>query len=245
VHFLVGDASWLESPSSLSLLPGVARNVCQSLVILYFCLSVLVDGTIFVRNIQESFQPMFFQCSGRRSTETTPSGSMHEKDVEGEGYRATEHPEKLQGTQQHPRVIASPDDWRCGAVSWWILWSALAICLVTFVGLAIGDFDDILGLTAALIASQTTLSWPSFFHYWQFGRIPPQERSCSKHGTGTAFCHCANTRIRSVVDALIIAVSIVLFLFGLWANSQDIANHYQSKHPKLFTCTKLTLKLVQ
>jgi Transmembrane amino acid transporter protein len=244
VYLLVGNASWLESPSSLSLQPGTAKNICQSLIIVYFCLSVLVDGTIFVRNIQNTFQPMFSVCLGRDEKETLPPSHQTNKDSEPDDYGATTWPEKMDYSKSFA-AVAPPDDWRCSAISWWVVWSALTISVVTLVGLAIGDFDDILGLTAALIASQTTLSWPSFFHYHHYGRALPEESNCSKHGVGTGFCHCARRRFQAVADALIIAAAIVLFMFGLWANSQDIANHYQSKHPKLFSCSKLPLSLLQ
>ena len=108
-------------------------------------------------------------------------------------------------------------------MAWWFLWSAATLLVVAFLSIAISSFDDIIGLTASLIAAQTTVSWPTMFHYFEF-YYPKEGIRDWRDYVGAAF------------DFIIFFAGIYLFVAGTWANSLDIARMYEKAPKSMFSC---------
>jgi hypothetical protein len=291
-----GNATWLESPANMSLKPGIPKDVTQAIVIIYFSLAVLVDGTTFIRNVQTYFQPLLVSvccclcppgsshinaqinavgpkavtlaanesaASVRASKDTAANkrrpcncragasddvdssrSTADENDVNRMPRNATD---EMKGCScscalqpypaRRPRNVADLNDWSITATAWWFLWCALTMSCVAFIAIGVGNFDVIMAITAALVASQTSISWPSFCHYWLFCKTSRKE--CYHHGTGTSPCKCKSMRGMCIADLSVVLLGVGLLVTGLWAyGTAYIVLQFKTSHPSHVACTR-------
>lgn len=258
VYLLVGNAPWLESPVTVSMQDGLAKDVCQVFVVLYFSLALMVDGTIFVQNVQKFLQPkvssILCKCL-QRSEDQEHSQGLRQLQVCDYGTSASDSEPKDSAASAYGEVSCSksPGAGRTGsshneyAISsstqsplrsflWWLLWCLLVIGVAIVITMFLSDFDDVLGLTAALIASQAVVSWPAFFHYWLFRRSRPKSKTCYYHSNGTDPCHCDEPSMVPLVEGLVIVSGVCLLLFGVWSNFVDAADQLDKDKHGIMAC---------
>jgi hypothetical protein len=296
VYMTTGNATWLESPANMSLKPGIPKDVTQAIVIIYFSLAVLVDGTTFIRNVQTYFQPLLVSifcclCPPARShikaqinavdpkavtpaENESPTSVRACKDTAAKNRRpcncragesddldssrrtADENAvyrmphdatEEMKGSAcscapqpspaRRPRNVADLNDWSIMATAWWFLWCALTMSFVAFVAIGVGNFDVIMAITAALVASQTSISWPSFCHYWLFCKTSRKE--CYHHGTGTSPCKCKSMRGTCIADLSVVLLGVALLVTGIWAyGTAYIVLKFKTSQPSHVACTR-------
>lgn len=256
VYLLVGDATWLDSPVTVSMQQGLAKDICQVFVVLYFSLAIMVDGTIFVQNIQKILQPncvcTLSNClRGRGNLEDQ---GLRQAQVHGYGTSTSEQDLKMTAAsadadkpfkyetsigspgERHEHDISPRDESPIKSFFLWLLWCVLAIGVAIVVTMFLSDLDDVLGLTAALIASQAVVSWPAFFHYWLFKRSRPKSISCYFHGNGTDPCLCDEPNAIPVREGMIVGTGIVLLIFGVWSNFVDAAEQLNKDRHGIMAC---------
>lgn len=125
--------------------------------------------------------------------------------------------------------------------SWWLLWSALTMMAAFLIVKAGGSFEDLPGIVAALIACQTTISWPSVLFYQLYERAKRRSEDCYYHGSGTAPCHCAKKYRLLSPRVLLLVIGVVLGIVGVWGNSVELAAYWKHNktHIEFFGCRKI------
>lgn len=244
VYATVGDATWMTSPANLSLNDGVTKNVCLSFLIVYFSISVLVDGTVFLRNVQASVQPSVSLPSDSHDVnakalkkqrqleldnekESEPDEASRQKAASGSFQTASNGP-----ATESPAKIAGVK----GYLSW-LLWSSVTMALVALATAAIGDYNNLIGIVAALVATQTSITWPCFFHFWMHERIFERHEECYYHGSGTNPCRCSRRKLMFSPRVWLALLGIAISAVGLWSNAIDlVGNRPKSASIGWFDC---------
>jgi len=58
VYHIAGDATWIISPLTLSLPPGVLRNIVAAFVLVHLAVTMTIHATVFSRAVQTAAEPM-------------------------------------------------------------------------------------------------------------------------------------------------------------------------------------------
>jgi len=183
VYGMVGDATWLQSPFTLTLPPSAAMNSVLVLIIIHTMMGMSINGIVFVRAFQLRLQPKLQLAFRQRRTMVSNFESAAEN-----------------------VKIDSPDIWTWSAALWWGLWSALTALFVYFVDLVIPWFDDIIGLAAALVATQSNIIWPALFdnHLFHLQMFP-------------------KSPLRVLFNRFLMMIGVFLMVLGLFANFYDLS----------------------
>lgn len=250
----MGDASWMVSPANLSLKDGLPKKISHALVVAYFSSSLLVDGTCFVKKMDVFLRPKL-TTTGRVGKQkyiddelsmyapASATGGDLEKGLKGSGGSARSGKSSTRSSKQdtdddwsEPKSTASP----LVESSWWLLWSTLTMLATFVVVRAVGTLDDVVRIVAALIACQTTITWPSLLFYQLYERSKRRSEDCYYHGSGTAPCHCSRRYRILSPRVLLLALGVFLGIFGVWGNSVDLAAYWKQnkKSFELFGCRK-------
>lgn len=276
VYATVGAADWLTSPLSLSLSPSTSRAMAvmvHSLVILHVTSEMVVDGTVFIRAMQRHLQPVMhgFVNRVKYGSPTMPAAAvvggveMASPTSAAGGVAPVATPSTatapLEPTAAEPPTVvpemlpykvAPTTDWTPSAVCWWALWSAVTVVAIVLLDLLIPSFDDLIGLAAALVASQTSLAWPAALawgrthHAWGgwrtalgLGRIrvPADDRVVK--GASSQEPPDVKGRFSSLAlltaDMAVLVIAAAFLLSGTAANVEDIVKNGTGVR-KLFSC---------
>lgn len=229
IYSFVGNVSWLRSPISLSLDDGVAKNVCHVFLLLSFALASLVDATIFVRIAQALLQPLASQCF--RSSIEAPDNYFEQSTDTAEAS-------DLENIKQPPTNSLdgmSPS-------LWWMVWTVLTMLAAALTTAAIGTLNDLIGIFAAIVACQTSISWPGVISYHLYERSAKRQEECYYHGSGSSPCRCSRAHAIRSPRFLLGVVGGALAIAGMYANSVDIAAHWKREASfKPFACTRSEL----
>lgn len=234
---------------------------------------MVVDGTVFIRAVQRNLQPAAHGYIHRAKhgglagptapadhVEVAPLSTAATGDVapSAASPAAAVSPEATVVTQPTTAVhdpaykVASTTDWSPPAVCWWALWSAGTVIAIVLLDLLIPSFDDLIGLAAALIASQTSLAWPAALAWgrthatwggWRaalgLGRAPPPAGD-----SGIKVAHVPGpTNVKGryssaallTADVAVLCIAAAFLLSGTAANVEDIARNGTGVR-KLFSC---------
>lgn len=239
VYNLVGPAPWLKSPINLSMNDSLVKTFCQVFVVAHVSLAISVDGTVFIRSAQREFQPYLIKKFGlpasglseyvrskmdSRERDVEDPQDIRLENMDGSIDDETDEDDKHERRLMQAPLIASSSDWSRPAVVWWLVWSAATLLVVAFLSIAVSSFDDIIGLTASLIASQTTVSWPAMFHFIEF--YAQRDTIKDRWDVFAVF-----------FDVIIFFTGIYLFVAGTWSNAIDIARMYERSPKSMFSCT--------
>jgi hypothetical protein len=225
VYSYIGDVTWLRSPISLSLDEGVGKTLCHLFVVLSFASSALVDSTIFVTLAQAFLQPICSRALGMNNKEV----SDHFFEQPCLSARDTVDLENINENS------SSSESW-AGSL-WWLLWCAVTLFVTAMVTAAIGALNDLIGIIASVIACQCSVGWPGLLYYRMHERSAKRQETCYYHGGGVSPCHCHRAHALRSPRFLLGVFGLGLAIFGIWANSVDIAAHWErSASFKLFAC---------
>lgn len=233
---------------------------------------MVVDGTVFIRAIQRHLQPVLHGFVNRvkygsptiSSTAVVGGVEMASPTAAAGGVApaatstmAIAPPEPMAAVP--PNVVpetltyevAPTSDWTPPAVCWWALWSAVTVVAIVLLDLLIPSFDDLIGLAAALIASQTSLAWPAALAWGRTHMAWGGWRSALGLGRSEVpaddYAKGANTRGRSDVkgrssslvlltaDVAVLVIAAAFLLSGTAANVEDIVKNGTGVR-KLFSC---------
>ncbi|KAA8496711.1 N amino acid transport system protein [Porphyridium purpureum] len=75
--------------------------------------------------------------------------------------------EDIKVQRWYPKIAAA-EDWTAPAVLWWLLWTSLVSLTQLSMCIVIPSFDNIISLSASLIATQSNLIWPSLLDWRLF-----------------------------------------------------------------------------
>lgn len=232
-----------------------------------------MDGTVFIRAIQRHLQPVVHGCVNRvkYGPPTVPVASV----VDGvdaawptaaAGGAASVATPPTAIAPSDPAAAVSPTvvsetltydvapttDWTAPAVCWWALWSALTVVAIVLLDLLIPSFDDLIGLAAALIASQTSLAWPAAVAWGRTHNACGGWRAAlglsrSEASVDNDLVKGLNTRERPDVkgrysslvllsaDVAVLVIAAAFLLSGTAANVEDIVKNGTGVR-KLFSC---------
>ncbi|GAB0492612.1 hypothetical protein MMPV_003880 [Pyropia vietnamensis] len=268
VYATVGSADWLTSPLSLSLSPSTSRAMAitvHSLVILHVTSELVVDGTVFIRAIQRHLQPAIhsFFIRVKHEPPTIPAAAVvggvdmtsSNPVAASTGAIVPPEPKFVVPPTQVPETrtcqVAPATDWTPPAICWWALWSALTVMVIVLLDLLIPSFDDLIGLAAALIASQTSLAWPVALAWgrtyhprggWRaalgLGRaqVPADDRANESHTQDRPDIKGNMTSLMLLTaDVVVLFVAAAFLLSGTAANVEDIVKNGTGVR-KLFSC---------
>lgn len=245
--------------------PLLSVSLCSS--------EMVVDGTVFIRAIQRHLQPAIHGCVNRvrYGPPTVPAASV----VGGVGMATptaaaggaapvATPPTPISPSDPAAAVpptvvsetltyeVAPTTDWTAPAVCWWALWSALTVVAIVLLDLLIPSFDDLIGLAAALIASQTSLAWPAAVAWgrthnacggWRaalgFGRTQAPVDDHPVKGPNARERADVKGRYSSLVllsaDVAVLVIAAAFLLSGTAANVEDIVKNGTGVR-KLFSC---------
>lgn len=234
---------------------------------------MVVDGTVFIRAVQRHLQPAIHGCVNRfkYGPPTIPAASV----VSGVGTASPTAAAGGAAPVATPPTPVSPSDpaaaipptlvsetltyevapttdWTAPAVCWWALWSALTVVAIVLLDLLIPSFDDLIGLAAALIASQTSLAWPAAVAWgrthnacggWRaalgLGRTPDPVDDHLVKGPNARERPDVKGRYSSLVllsaDVAVLVIAAAFLLSGTAANVEDIVKNGTGVR-KLFSC---------
>lgn len=253
----------------------------HSLVILHVTSEMVVDGTVFIRAVQRHLQPAIHDCVNRikYGPPTVPAasvvggeGTASPTAAAGGAARVATPPALNSPSDPAAAVpptlvsetltyeiaptltyeIAPTTDWTAPAVCWWALWSALTVVAIVLLDLFIPSFDDLIGLAAALIASQTSLAWPAAVAWgrthnacggWRaalgLGRTEAPVDDHLVKGPNTRKRPDVKGRYSSLVllsaDVAVLVIAAAFLLSGTAANVEDIVKNGTGVR-KLFSC---------
>uniref|UniRef100_A0A7S3ECS7 Amino acid transporter transmembrane domain-containing protein n=1 Tax=Rhodosorus marinus TaxID=101924 RepID=A0A7S3ECS7_9RHOD len=176
IYAIAGDADWLKSPFTTSLQDGPMKYIVQSLMIVHIAIGIAINGNILIRAFQNLIEPRLKELVAGRNDPGIPARA----------YDRTDY--------TIPAVIA------------WAIWSAIILALIALLIFLIPKFENLIGLTASIAASQTTLGWPPILDLHVFAR--------SRSGAFGTWQNMA-----SISD---IVVAIFALVAGLAANIIDL-----------------------
>lgn len=242
VYITVGDAAWITSPANLSLDDGVVKDICLSLVVVYFAISVLVDGTVFVRNLQSSFQrettlPQHSDRTKERLKEKENGFDSDIQDAQTTNGVGHQDADKEVLYDKGPASGTARDSRQLERVMSWFMWSSGTMVFVSLTTASIGNYNDLLGIIAALVASQTSITWPCFFYFWMHERISVRHEDCYYHGSGTSPCRCSRRRILLSPRVWLACIGFLIGVGGIWSNVIDLVGRRTTRAaPGWFDC---------
>lgn len=231
-----------------------------------------MDGTVFIRAIQRRLQPVIHGLFNRvkygpptipaaavvggvdMASPTATSGGVAPVATSTKAIVPPESKSVVPPTVIPPTrtcQVAPTTDWTPPAVCWWALWSAVTVVAIVLLDLLIPSLDDLIGLTAALIASQTSLAWPVALAWgrtynawggWRaalgLGRtqVPADDRMKETHAQDRPNVKGnLSSLVLLTADVVVLVIAAAFLLSGTAANVEDIVKNGTGVR-KLFSC---------
>lgn len=234
---------------------------------------IVVDGTVFIRAIQRHLEPVIHGFVNlvkygsptipaaavvggvEMASPTTAAGGVAPVATSTSAIAPSEPTAAVPPTvfpETMTYKVAPTTDWTPPAVCWWAMWSAVTVVAIVLLDLLIPSFDDLIGLAAALIASQTSLAWPAALAWgrthsawggWRaalgLGRTQVLADDHMVKDSNTREPPDVKGRFSSLVllvaDVAVLVIAAAFLLSGTAANVEDIAKNGTGVR-KLFSC---------